>query len=259
MSQLDLAMLAGTSQRHLSFVESGRAQPSREMILRLVQLLNVPLRARNEILLAAGFAPVYPERPLASAEMTLANQLLTRLLGHHEPYPALILDGGWNVVMKNRATSWLIAKCISEEALRRFTIRGKLNFLRLMCDGDGLRKHIRSWDSTGPALFARLRKEAAAFPGSPSSTLLREMLDGGVLPAFDASSEIPLEPVIPLAIMVDGNCLRLFNTLTTFGTPQDVTLQELRIEMSFPADEATDRILRSVDLAIQPSVLPGGL
>ena len=93
MSQLDLAMLAGTSQRHLSFVESGRAQPSREMILRLVQLLNVPLRARNEILLAAGFAPVYPERPLASAEMTLANQLLAPTVGHHEPYPALIWMG----------------------------------------------------------------------------------------------------------------------------------------------------------------------
>jgi transcriptional regulator with XRE-family HTH domain len=244
VSQLDLAMRARISQRHVSFMESGRASPSRGMVLKLVETLDVPLRSRNDILLAAGFAPFYPESILASQEMSPANRVLNRILEHHEPYPAMVLDSGWNIVRRNQASSRIIARCVPEETLARFSRLGELNFLKLMCAPDGMRPRVRSWAHTGPALLARLRREAAAYPGSPSELLLRELLASNALPEFVESGDDPPEAVIPLELDVDGGCLRLFNTLTTFGAPQDVTLQELRIEMSFPADDATDRLLR---------------
>lgn len=245
VSQLDLAADAHTSQRNVSFIEFGRAHPSRRMLLTLLEALDVPLRARNEILLAAGFAPIYPERTLTSQEMNLANQVLDRIIAHHEPYPAMVLDGGWNVVVHNRATARIIESCVPPDALIRFSQSGKLNFMRLMCAPNGLRPHVRSWPQTGLVLLARLRREAAAYPGSPSALLLRELLDAKAFPEFGELSEAPLEPTIPLELEVNGARLRFLNTLTTFGTPQDVTLQELRIELSFPADEATERLLRA--------------
>ena len=216
------------------------------MLLALAEALDVPLRARNEILLAAGFAPIYPERALTAPEMALANQVLDRILAHHEPYPAMVIDGGWDILVHNRATARIIAHCVPGAALARYRKHGKLNFVRLMCAPDGLKPHVRGWARTGAVLLARLRREAAAYPGSPSALLLRELLDARAFPDFVELADAPLDAVIPLTIEVNGEELRLLNTLTTFGTPQDVTLQELRIELSFPADEATERLLRSL-------------
>jgi transcriptional regulator with XRE-family HTH domain len=244
VSQLELALRAEISQRHVSFMETGRAQPSREMASKLAEALDVPLRARNEILLAAGFAPFYPERKLDSQDMIFATQVLKRILEHHEPYPAMVLDGGWNIVMKNQSSSRIIAGCVSEATLAQFSKNGKLNFMRLMCAPNGMRPHIRSWSQTGRVLLARLRREAAAYPGSASELLLRELLEQKTFPKFAESAGTRLNSVIPLQLNWNDTCLRLINTLTTFGTPQDITLQELRIEMSFPADDATDRLLR---------------
>jgi transcriptional regulator with XRE-family HTH domain len=244
VSQLDLAMQSQTSQRHLSFVETGRAQPARELILKLSETLDVPLRARNEILLAAGYAPHFPERALAVAEMVRISSILERMLEHHEPYPATVVDGDWNIVMRNRTAARIIASCVSQEALEQITARGKLNFMRLMFALSGLRPHIRSWPQTGRALLGRLRREASSSPGSPSEALLRDMEKAEELPEITDYGAVPLEPVIPMAIEVNGQLLKFLTTLTTFGTPQDVTLQELRIEMSFPADDATERLLR---------------
>jgi transcriptional regulator with XRE-family HTH domain len=229
LSQLDLAAAARISQRHLSFIESGRSQPSREIILRIAQTLDLPLRARNELLLAAGYAPHYPERHLDDAAMGVAKQALRRILDHHEPFPAVVLDRYWNIVMSNRATSALLAAALD---------RIDPNFLRNILS---LRPRIRSWMQTGAALHARLRREALADPGSPSQELLEELGAQFPEPPLD---DAPLEPVIPLRIEIEGQELSLFNTLTTFGTPQDVTLQELRVEMSFPADDRTERALR---------------
>jgi transcriptional regulator with XRE-family HTH domain len=244
VSQLELALRAEISQRHVSFMETGRAQPSREMALKLAEALDVPLRARNELLLSAGYAPFYPERKLDSREMVGASQVLKRMLEHHEPYPAMVLDGDWNIVMKNNASSRIIAGCLPDSSLARFSKNGKLNFMRLMCSPEGLRPHVRSWTQTGRVLLTRLRREAAAYPGSASEILLRELLAKKAFPEFTEAASAPVSSVIPLEIIVNGECLRLINTLTTFGTPQDVTLQELRIEMSFPADDATDQLLR---------------
>jgi transcriptional regulator with XRE-family HTH domain len=241
-SQLALAMDAGISQRHLSFLESGRSHPSRETVLKIARALDLPLRSRNDLLLAAGYAPHYPERSLDDAAMRATSDALARILYHHEPYPAMVLDGFWNVVKFNSAASRILARTVDTEAMRRLAPDGKLNFLRMVCSESGLKPRIRSWTATASALLGRLRTEAASAPGCPSENLLHDLL-----PSFPASfvGEEPLTPVIPMELEVDGKTLSLFNTLTTFGTPQDVTLQELRVEMSFPMDDATDRILRT--------------
>jgi transcriptional regulator with XRE-family HTH domain len=243
LSQLELALRAGSSQRNLSFVESGRTRPSREMVLKLAEALDLPLRARNEILLAAGFAPFYEERSLKQPAMTIVNEMLRRMLQHHEPYPGLVLDGGWNVVMHNAAAGRVINGCVAPEALREISSEGSLNFLRLMCDPIGIRPHVRNWPQVGSALLARVRREAVAYPGSQSEVLLRELLGEGLLPSFTVTDSA-LEPVISVDLEIEGSVLRLFNALTTLGAPQDITLQEVRIEMSFPADEATADLLR---------------
>lgn len=240
-SQLNFALRAGISQRHLSFVESGRAVPSRELILELVEALDAPLRSRNEILLAAGYAPQYPERPLNDAAMRAVQHALDCALAHHEPYPAVVLDASWNIVAQNRAAQRIVERCIDAKAVARLSKGSQLNFLRMICTPDGLRPHILSWPRTGAALLARLRREATAYPGCPSERLLHELID--LFPPFEPSDE-PLDPVIPLELDLDGRRLKLFNMVTTFGTPQDVTLQELRIEMSFPADESSEKFLR---------------
>ena len=243
VSQLELAMRANTSQRNLSFVESGRTRPSREMVLKLVHALDLPLRARNEVLLAAGFAPFYPDRTLTSAGMELPYRMLERMLAHHEPYPAMVLDAGWNIVMHNRAVARIIERCVPAIALAEFYSPEGLNFLRLACDPKGLRGRIANWSHVGRALLSRVRREALAHPGGPSELLLRDLLTHNLLPPFSAG-EPPLEAVMPVELDLGDGYLRLFNTLTTFGTPQDVVLQELRIEMLFPADNPSDAILQ---------------
>jgi transcriptional regulator with XRE-family HTH domain len=259
ISQFALALDADISQRHLSFIESGRARPSRQMVLRLAEALDLPLRARNDLLGAAGFAPVYPERPLGAADLEHAREALERILTHHEPYPSLVLDRSWNIVLRNAAAGRIIARSIDEASMARRSPDGRLNFLRMYFDPEGMRTHVRSWERTGPILIARLRREAAAYPGSPSEALLRELLPHAPpsrLPDGDAT----LAPTVPLEIELDGAVLRLFNTLTTFGTPQDVTLQELRIEMSFPADGESDALLRLwADRALPESEAPQAL
>jgi transcriptional regulator with XRE-family HTH domain len=243
ISQLELAFRANSSQRHVSFLESGRSKPSRNLLLALTQALDMPLRARNEILVTAGFAPFFPGRPLQSTELSQTRLLLARMLAHHEPYPAIVLDLGWNILMSNRPAARLLRLCVPERSPDR-SLEG-LNLMRLMCDPGGMRPYIASWNHTGPVLLARLRREASANPGSPADRLLRELIEENAFPPPDEPAEPPLEPTIPVELKLGDQRLKLVNTLTTFGTPQDVTIQELRIDMSFPADEASDRILHA--------------
>jgi transcriptional regulator with XRE-family HTH domain len=243
-SQLALALKADVSQRHLSFVESGRAKPSRELVLKIATALDLPLRVRNDLLAAAGYAAVYPERKLDATAMRSARTALERILAHQEPYPAMVLDRSWNMVMRNAANERIVARCVSTDNLAALSPDGRVNFMRLMFSPTGMRPRILSWPTTGPYLMARLRREAATAPGSPSDDLLRE-LQPHAPPIHIANDDTPLTPTAPLEIQLDdGAVLRLFNTLTTFGTPQDVTLDELRVEMSFPADPASDVLLR---------------
>jgi transcriptional regulator with XRE-family HTH domain len=245
LSQLELALQADMSQRHLSFLESGRARPSREMVLRIAATLALPLRARNELLGSAGFAAVYAERPLAASELKHASEALKRILAHHEPYPAFVLDRAWDIVMTNAAAQGLIARCADNTAIAELSSKQSLNFMRLMFHPRGLRPRVRNWDHIVAVIFARLRREAVASPDSPSATLLNELTPQGGAALLAAIEDMSLSPTVPLELQTDVGVLRLFNTLTTFGTPQDITLQELRIEMSFPMDEASDQLLRA--------------
>jgi transcriptional regulator with XRE-family HTH domain len=250
LSQLDLALLTGISQRHISFVESGRAQPGRDTIFKLADGLDLPLRARNALFLAAGYAPAYSERRLGLAEMKAAREALEMILRHHEPYPAVVMDAGWNIVMQNAAVSRIVAWCVSADKLQRLFPDGVVNFMQLMFSEIGLRPHILNWTHTRAALLNRLRRDAAGNPASPSEALRR---------GFDYDARTPgeeimlhdetLDPMLSLELRVGNTQLRFFNTFTTFGTPQDVLLQELRIDMSFPADEATRRFLDTASQA----------
>jgi transcriptional regulator with XRE-family HTH domain len=245
LSQLDLALVTGISQRHISFVESGRAQPSRDMIFKLADGLDLPLRARNDIFLAAGYAPAYPERRLDLKEMKAARDALEMILNHHEPYPAIVTDANWNIVMQNAAASRIVAGCVDAGAMRTLAPDGALNFMRLMFSAEGMRPRILNWAHTRNALLHRLRRESAGNPNSVSAKLWRQ-LDNEASPGDAVTlGDEPEDPLLALELLVAGNKLRLFNTFTTFGTPRDVMLQELRIDMSFPADKATRRFLNA--------------
>jgi transcriptional regulator with XRE-family HTH domain len=237
---LSLAMNANVSQRHVSFLESGRAKPSREMVIRLGETLDIPLRARNELLVLAGYAPLYGQRSLAAGEMAHVRDALQRIIAHHEPYPAFVLDRAWNVVLNNDAATRVVVASIGEAALSALFPDGAVNFMRMMFSPNGMRAHMSNWDSVALLLLARLRREAAVDPGSPSTTLLREF----AAPRSAEMSDVELTPTTPAEILIGERRLRLFNTITTFGTPQDVTVQELRIEMSFPADADSEAMLR---------------
>jgi len=242
-SQLDLAISANISQRHLSFVESGRSLPSRDMVVRLCEALDIPLRARNELLISAGYAALYPERSLELSQMESVREALTRIVAHHEPYPAFVVDRGWLVVMSNESARRMVAACLDAATIRALSADGALNFMRMMFEPVEMRPRIRNWQVVAPLLLARLRNEAGEDPQSPSTALLKEL---GPQAKVDRTSEGPdrIElPIIPLELDVAGVTLRLFNTITTFGTPQDVGLQELRIELSYPMDSATQAFL----------------
>jgi transcriptional regulator with XRE-family HTH domain len=243
LSQLALALEANVSQRHLSFVESGRASPSRDMIGRIAGAMDLPLRARNDLLLAAGFAPTYAERSLDQAELVSVRAILERILTHHEPYPAMVLDRSWNFVMRNAANRRIVAAALDGADPESVAPGQPNNFMRLLFSEKGIRRRVRNWRDVCPAMLARVRREARSFPGSPSESLLAE-LTAMAGDAGEATSDV-LTPTVPLELEVErGVVLRLTNTLTTFGTAQDVSVQELRIEMSFPIDDATDRYLR---------------
>jgi len=242
-SQLHLAISAQISQRHLSFIETGRSLPSRDMVVRLCNALDIPLRARNDLLLAAGFAALYPERSLTDADMASVRDALMRMITHHEPYPAFVVDRTWHVIASNTGAMRLVSACIDEATLQSLSPGGRLNFMRMMFEAKQMRPRIRNWDLAGPRLLARLRKEANGDPCSPSATLLAELsASADCRPLSDDHEQIEL-PMIPLELCADGAVLNLFNTITTLGTPHDVGLQELRIEMSYPMDEATRAFL----------------
>ena len=240
ISQLDLAISADISTRHLSFVETGRSTPSRDMVLRLGLHLDVPLRERNQLLLAAGYAPAYGETPLAEPELSAARVALRKLLAAHEPYPAVIVDRQWNLVEANAGIAMLITGVAPE------LVAGPVNVLRLALHPDGMAPRIANLGEWRGHLLARLRREVAATADAGLSTLLDE-LDGypcdQPVPAVEVPG--PGDFFVPLRVMHGDGELAFFSTIATFGTPLDVTLAELSIESFFPADAATAEALRA--------------
>lgn len=243
LSQLELALRSGVSQRHLSFLESGRARPSRGMILQLSDTLEVPLRERNDWLVAAGFAPLFRERSLDDPQMTQVLRALRMLLANHEPYPAVAIDRAWNLRLANPPFERLVAR-LGEEIWTRVG-GSERNLMRLFFHPEGLPRFVPNWRAIAPALWQRARREAGTLDVPEMKRLLAELE-----PLVDArtrlaAEEIPLVPVLPLTIEKDGLRLALFSAIATFGTPQDVTADELRIELFFPADDATAALFRS--------------
>src|SRR5262245_59099021 len=242
MSQLDLALEAEISTRHLSFVESGRAQPSREMVLHLAERLDVPLRERNVLLVAAGFAPVFRERPLQDPALASVRAAVDLVLQGHEPYPALDIDRHWNMVAANAAVARLVGGADP-------SLQPPVNVLRLSLHPRGLAPRIANLPEWRGHLLERLRRQTEV-SADPVLVDLLEELQG--YPAGSGSSRKPTPSreftgvVVPLQFIADAGTLSFFSTTTVFGTPVDITLSELALECFYPADAATAEALRSL-------------
>lgn len=235
LSQLELALDADVSSRHLSYVETGRAQPSRDMVLRLADALEIPLRERNALLVAAGYAPRYFETGLAAPEMAPVRGAIDLILRHQEPYPAFVLDRHWDIRMANQAAPRCTRFLLGAEPT-------EANMMRLALHPRGLRPVMVNWEETAGDLIRHLHNQIALSPSDePAKDLLEEVLAYPDVPARWRTREIgvPTTPLLTTIFRKGDVELRFFSTFTTFGTPHAVALEDLRIECSFPADEAT--------------------
>ena len=241
LSQLDLAMDAAISTRHLSFVETGRASPSREMVLRLSERLDIPLRERNTLLVAAGYAPMYRERALDDPALSPARQAVELILKSHEPYPAIAIDRHWNLVAANSVVPHLLAGVDPE------LLQPPLNVLRLSLHPKGLAPQIANLAQWRTHLIDRVRHQIAA-SGDPLLAALLEELQAFPEPqgaALHLDGEHP-GVVMPFQFTTPQGVLSFISTVTVFGTPVDVTLQELAMETFFPADDFTRQALQAL-------------
>ncbi len=248
-SQLDLALASRISQRHVSFMESGRARPSRDMVLQLSEALEVPLRERNTLLTAAGFAAMYRETDLKLPAMAPVREALQLMLDHQEPNPVSVVDRAWNVLMINRAMLRVFSLAGDPTQLwQRVCGNGPHNVLKMTFHPEGFRPYIVNFEEVAPVLLNRTRREAAACNSEPLLRLLDEIL---AYPGIPESWKVPdwqapPPPVLPLELARGEMKLKLFSMITTFGTPQDITTDELRVESFFPADAATAELLRKL-------------
>ncbi len=237
-SQLALAMDAETSARHVSFIETGRAQPSRNMILRLSHALDLPLRGRNELLTAAGFAAICPETRLGGDTDTDLTEALGLILEKQEPYPAIVVNRHWDLVMANQATTRLFTFLGFQPDFSK----GPLNVLRMMLDPTQLRPYVVDWEDIARVILDQSRKESLGVSSDDAlNALFDEVLSYPGIPLEWHAPDLvsAAKPFLPVTFEKDGTRLAWFTVISTFGTPRDVTLQELRIETFFPADDAT--------------------
>jgi transcriptional regulator with XRE-family HTH domain len=244
LSQLELSLRMGVSQRHVSYVESGRAKPSRELLRTWLQELDAPLVVRNEAMLQAGFAPVYGDAPLGDPGLAQQDEALTHLLNVHDPMPAFLMDAQWNLLRSNRGGRWLGAALVPWVAERPDA--APLNMLDALCHPQGFTRHLLNLAEVGPVLLARLRGEATAQLLEPKveafAALLRNRLGN------DAGQQVMprrMAPVLTSRFATPLGELAFFSMFTTFGTPQDITLASLRVEHLFAANEATRAVLRA--------------
>jgi transcriptional regulator with XRE-family HTH domain len=244
-SQLELSFRLGVSQRHVSFVESGRARPSRGLLLAWLQALEAPLPLRNHALLQAGYAPAYGSAPIDDPVLAEANAALDHLLRAHDPMPALVLDALWNVVRLNRGAQWLagilMPSIVADAA-------APLNLLDALAHPDGLTRLVVNLQDVGPAMLARLRQEAVVHPALTSkvedfAATLRSRLGAQATPHGGWSA--PAAPVLTTRYATAVGELAFFGMFTTFGTPQEITLASLRVEHLFAADAATRTVLET--------------
>ncbi|MBL7498993.1 helix-turn-helix transcriptional regulator [Frankia sp. CNm7] len=237
LSQLDLASAAGSTPRYVSFVESGRARPSRQMIERLARTLDVPLRDRNVLLLAGGYAPSYAGEPLDSPQLRQVSAALTAMLEQHDPLPAVVLNRSWDVLRANQGAQLLFGRLCAPEPMPE-----PANVLEMVIGPGPVRRAVRNWDSVVPHLLERARREAVGgVLDDRTAELVRGLRARSDVAALLAAPGAGLEaaPVVDVRFEVDGVPLNLFSVVSTIGTPIDVTAQELRLESFFPSDDAT--------------------
>lgn len=233
LSQLELAHRAGVSSRHLSFLETGRSRPTSAMILRLCEHLAVPLREQNRCLLAAGFAPAHPEHALDAPPMAEVAAAVESILTAHLPFPALVVDPGWDLVSANDAVYALL------DGVAPHLLEPPVNVVRLTLDPDGLAPRILNLDEWRTHLLARLRREHAADGDPRLAALLADLGPEHGTPAAAADAGL----LVPLRLRAGDDVLSLVSTTTVFGTPREVTVSELAIEAFYPADDATRALL----------------
>lgn len=236
LSQLDLSLEAGISTRHLSCIETGKAKPSRNMVTRLAEVLELPLRECNALLMSAGYAPKYPETTLDTPGLAQIHHAIELILEHQEPYPAFLLNRHWDILKVNQAAA----------RFGNFVFPGRAsahrNMVRRFFDPDDLRKFVVNWDEVAHDLVRHLHGEITA---APTDTIARALLDEvltypGVPKRWRMREpDVAAPPLLTVVFRKDDRELRFFSTFTVFGTPRDVTLDELRIECTFPADDVT--------------------
>ena len=242
MSQLELALRADSSARHISFVETGRSRPSEEMLLRLAEHLDVPVRERNALLLAAGYAPHYPQTPLDDPALDALRAGLDRLIQGYEPYPALVMDARYDVVAANRGITMLLG------GVPESLLTAPLNAMRLTLHPQGLAPRIRNLREWRGHLLAQMERQIALYRSNPLRELYEEVAAYPV--AESASAYEPAESVpyfaLPMQIEHEGRILSFISSVSTFNTPMDVTVAELAVETFLPADPATAKYLHSM-------------
>ena len=251
-SQLQLAAAAGVSQRHLSFLETGRSRPSREMVIHLATILDLPLRDHNRMLLAAGYAPVYPETALEEPALDRVRSALEFILDAHEPFPAIVVDRRWDVVMSNDAASRLTATIIDPATA---PVGAGVNLARLTFHPDGLRRVTANWEEVAGALLERLTREVAARPGDAVLRALADEME--TYPGVEALASAARSPsgddlLLPIHYRTDSIDVRLVSTIATLGSPYDVTLEELHLESFYPADADSEAVLRAMARVTAP-------
>lgn len=242
LSQLDLAGETDISARHLSFLETGRSQPSREMLLRLADHLDIPLRERNVLLVSAGYAPVFSERPLESPDLSAAHKAIELLLAGHEPFPAMAIDRHWNLLAANRTVNVLLSEVNPK------VLHPPINVLRLSFHPEGLASRILNMEVWRDHIFNRLRRQIEA-TSDPIVIELYKELQGYPGVEHPQQSHLKLgagDIVIPLHLNTPFGVLSFITTTTVFGTPMDVTLSELALETFFPANPQTSEALQKI-------------
>jgi transcriptional regulator with XRE-family HTH domain len=244
LSQLALAHEAEVSPRHVCFLETGRAKPSRDMVLHLAEALDVPLRERNTLLLAAGFAPMFRESTLDDRELAPVRTAIAAILKQQEPFPAVVMNRHWDIVATNGAAARFFSMLLEGRSPQ-----GAGNILRLMFHPDGLRPVVENWEAVAQSLVRRVHREALGGTlDEAGRELLSEVLHYPDVPKRLQTPDLgtPLVPVVPVSFGHRGETFNFFSAVTVLGTPQDITLQELRVECFFPLDDATAAAARAL-------------
>jgi transcriptional regulator with XRE-family HTH domain len=256
LSQLELALEAEVSARHISFLETGRSTPSKEMLLTLSNVLDVPFRERNLLLLAAGYAPLYGETALDAPRMSQVRAVIEVMLRANEPRSALAHDRHWNVVMANEAFLRFVTVVTGKApaGLVPFTVTSapRLNLLHLLFDPEGLRKVVVNWEVSARWLLNEAHRRLAWARDEKLRQLIAEILRYPGVPARwrEPDLETPQALILPMELDLDGKIARMFSTVTTVSTPHDVTLQELHVEVFYPADPETEATLREYEARV---------